>query len=563
MDEDKNNIPSRREMILKEILHTEELYINAIKILIEYVATPLKMAFNSDSYEIIPISEYQTLFKTLESIIVVNEGLLDSLKMRLSTIGDNTKVGDIFVQFAPYLKIYSLYAGQYDEIQALSKRLEETNNEYKLLLINFKNEANRRDIYDIIITPIQRIPKYTLLLESLLKDTDPAHPDYGDIATAIEQIQTVVEIINKRIEESNKRSEVVKINSKFIWTDKNLLDPARKFIKEGYVHKISLEDLNISQRVLLLFSDVIVLAIPVIGISLSIDIVMPLKTLTLIDKDGMYKYSFYLVSPEGTVYVKCDCKEEKILWIEKINMLIVEILQANKFFQEEREGFEVALDPKTNIPYARHKHLENSSVVHYNRTSASQLKRVSWNAFENIRALLIKKNKNVYKSTLPSYSHEDDLSISENSFTIIEDDSDVTNGNKAINKGMIQMLCSGVTECSFQEMLNEDWRHEEWPADSTYIVFPESFRDIFGAAMGIIVLQNSGPKPIRLFSHMRKSDIERGGCFELQPNSVQRFDYSGLWCIEVRSGDCKHLKVLDNFTHGGSINANQLSMIPL
>ena len=34
------------------------------------------------------------------------------------------------------------------------------------------------DFDSFIVKPIQRLPKYVLLLKDLLKHTDPTHPDY-------------------------------------------------------------------------------------------------------------------------------------------------------------------------------------------------------------------------------------------------------------------------------------------------------------------------------------------------------------------------------------------------
>jgi len=39
----------------------------------------------------------------------------------------------------------------------------------------------KSNVENLIITPIQRIPRYTLLLQDLLKKTSKDHPDYADI----------------------------------------------------------------------------------------------------------------------------------------------------------------------------------------------------------------------------------------------------------------------------------------------------------------------------------------------------------------------------------------------
>lgn len=556
-----------RRNIIKEIYYTEQTYIDGIHLLIQCVVDPIRESLRGDNFEIISLEDFQTLFKTLESIIVINRDILASLKDRVDSCNDDTKIGDIFVQYAPYLKIYSMYASQYDEINNLSKRLDETNKSYRKLLANLKEDPNakRRDIYDLFITPIQRIPRYSLLLGSLIDITEEDHPDYKDLVAAKALVEQVADVVNKRIEESNNRSEVVKINGKFLWTDVNILDPARRFIKEGYVYKISLEDLSISQRILILFSDIVLLAIPIVGSTLSIDAVMPLKTLSLVDKDGMYQHSFYLLSPNVTVYIKCENKEEKTDWITSINLNIIEMLQANKFFGTERDQYEVSVDPKTNIPYLKDKNAHLEPTFNVSTSSYKNWKRATWHAFDNVRGWFInkKKNEKVEKESEQSQSKSEDFSIDEDSFAVIEDDSNLNKLKKVLNKGMIRIQSPDVRECSFLELLNEDWRHDEWPADSTYIVLPESSNGFFGKSIGYVLLENEGDTPIHLVSHMRKSDVEKSSYFDLQPQTKQRFDYLGLWCIEVRAGDCKQLRVLESSTSGGSLTSNPLAMIVL
>lgn len=57
----------------------------------------------------------------------------------------------------------------------------------------------------ILVKPTQRIMKYPLLLDNLLKCTPPDHPDYDDLKFCAEEIKRV----NERINEMKKRHEIV------------------------------------------------------------------------------------------------------------------------------------------------------------------------------------------------------------------------------------------------------------------------------------------------------------------------------------------------------------------
>lgn len=42
-----------------------------------------------------------------------------------------------------------------------------------------------------MIKPVQRLPKYVLLLKELLKNTQQSHPDYQNVKKALEQFEEV------------------------------------------------------------------------------------------------------------------------------------------------------------------------------------------------------------------------------------------------------------------------------------------------------------------------------------------------------------------------------------
>ena len=50
-------------------------------------------------------------------------------------------------------------------------------------------EGNTLDLPSLLIMPIQRIPRYRLLFEELLKETPEDHLDYDDIKAALKEIE--------------------------------------------------------------------------------------------------------------------------------------------------------------------------------------------------------------------------------------------------------------------------------------------------------------------------------------------------------------------------------------
>lgn len=62
------------------------------------------------------------------------------------------------------------------------------------------------DLTDLLITPVQRPPRYLLMLKELLKRTQESHPDYNNLTTAVQKMERTNQVINER----KKRFEMMK-----------------------------------------------------------------------------------------------------------------------------------------------------------------------------------------------------------------------------------------------------------------------------------------------------------------------------------------------------------------
>lgn len=102
-----------------------------------------------------------------------------------------------------------------------------------------------------MITPVQRGPRYTLLLKELLSRTAETHPDYQNLQQAIKAVEAKVNSVNTKIRESQAQNEVIAIQSKLVGDDipvsiknlkiyiflifflKDLVSPGRFHVDEG------------------------------------------------------------------------------------------------------------------------------------------------------------------------------------------------------------------------------------------------------------------------------------------------------------------------------------------
>lgn len=123
--EKKNKSEKQRIHVMREILSTEQTYVDWLKILDQEFMKPLKASLERGSDALLAANEYQNMFMDIEVVVRVNQELLKSLKEFFRHNGllndgkqpeDNTKnlsLGDIFLKMTPYLKSYASYVFKY------------------------------------------------------------------------------------------------------------------------------------------------------------------------------------------------------------------------------------------------------------------------------------------------------------------------------------------------------------------------------------------------------------------------------------------------------------------
>jgi len=106
---------------------------------------------------------------------------------------------------ADQFKSYSEYVNNYHSAQITLRACQNKQPQFR----NFINQVSRlpicnhQDLGGFLITPIQRLPRYAMLLEALIKNTWEEHPDFQNLTSALQKVET----INKFLNESKREHE--------------------------------------------------------------------------------------------------------------------------------------------------------------------------------------------------------------------------------------------------------------------------------------------------------------------------------------------------------------------
>lgn len=242
INDDTKKLQSLRHQAVEEILMSEKSYIKQLSTLMTYFVNPLKAIIDQQTHIL--------LFGQIEMIFNLNTELLNELETNL----DN--VAGAFLKLAPFFKLYSVYAFDYKQSLITLQNLSTKNDNFKRFL--YKTETRpevQTKLNSLLITPIQRVPRYRLLLQQVLLYTKPSNIDYKIIQDSIKQIENTASHIDSVIEDQENIQILINLQNSLTNQKPLIVKPSRKVIKEGVLTRISSNGLNY-KRYCVLMSDI-------------------------------------------------------------------------------------------------------------------------------------------------------------------------------------------------------------------------------------------------------------------------------------------------------------------
>eukprot|EP01132_Coremiostelium_polycephalum_P007427 gene7427-9129_t len=248
----------RRQRVVEEIVSTEESYVKSLSTVFNSLIVPLQNALESSSKPILTEEEIFSIFGNWERILLSHITLLKEFKSIIEKWNDDSTLGDLFLEKCEFLKDnYADYINNYDNSYQRIKRLRKGNEDFDQIINTFEmyqDSNNGLDLYSYLIMPIQRIPRYLLLLKELLKYTPTNHQDHSMLQNAKENMKRVADHVNESKMLVDNTRKINSIQESISQLDINLNDENRKYIREGF---LEIEDTASKSSYFFLFNDIL------------------------------------------------------------------------------------------------------------------------------------------------------------------------------------------------------------------------------------------------------------------------------------------------------------------
>uniref|UniRef100_A0A6B2L4J4 Uncharacterized protein n=1 Tax=Arcella intermedia TaxID=1963864 RepID=A0A6B2L4J4_9EUKA len=272
------------------------------------------------------------LFGNLEQVITTNVGFYKALYYWLeSEIKDKT-LGDILIQYMPFFQNYGDYVSGYDKaIYTFEKMMKQPALQKWFSNIQANEPLAKGLNFDaFLIKPVQRVPRYKLFIDRLLKCTPQDDPDFPKLPAALEKCDKIAHVINSAKEKQIQREFMSKIAEKIDCGNELLMIPGRSFVKDIQIDKITRKSKR-QPRHLFLFTDVLMVATDTLTERCVVQVKLQLKGSEVKDLpddvENGFLNRFQFLSYPKSLELAAASKEEKDKWME---LLLARIQEADK-----------------------------------------------------------------------------------------------------------------------------------------------------------------------------------------------------------------------------------------
>ena len=144
-------------------------------------------------------------------------------------ISDGTSIGYILCEYLPKMGAdYLQYCGSRAQANRYLQGKIDGSESFRSQLQTFQDQTSGLSLSGFLTKPIQRVTRYPLLIEKILKHTPTDHPDFVPVKQAFECARQINESINQQISEQESYTRLD-------WLQHHLIFGSDDSASDGYI----------------------------------------------------------------------------------------------------------------------------------------------------------------------------------------------------------------------------------------------------------------------------------------------------------------------------------------
>ncbi|XP_058410447.1 FYVE, RhoGEF and PH domain-containing protein 2 isoform X2 [Diceros bicornis minor] len=324
--------------IVQELLETEQAYVARLHLLDQvFFQELLREARSSKAF---PEDVVRLIFSNISSIYLFHvQFFLPELQRRLDDWSATPRIGDVIQKLAPFLKMYSEYVKNFQRAAELLATWTDKSPPFQEVITRIQSSeaSGSLTLQHHMLEPVQRIPRYELLLKEYVQKLPAEAADRADAQKALDMIFSAAQHSNAAITEMERLQELWEVYQRLGLED-DIVDPSNTLLREGPVFKISFRRSDPMERYLFLFNNMLLYCVPRViqvgahfQVRTRIDVAgMKVRELT----DAEFPHSFLVSGKQRTLELQARrSQEEMISWMQACQAAIDQIEKRNETFK--------------------------------------------------------------------------------------------------------------------------------------------------------------------------------------------------------------------------------------
>ncbi|KAJ8409394.1 hypothetical protein AAFF_G00235920 [Aldrovandia affinis] len=231
---------SRAFYIAKELMDSEKLHVNGLKVLHEDFRTAAG-AVGEQGEPVLETGRLEEILNQLPEVYELHCHILTDLETRLRQWEESQKIADVILSRRAEFAIFTAYISEYDRSMALLDESCRDSPTLATIVRQFeqKNPAGGDvSLKHQLLQVVVRVLQYRMLLTDYLNNLSPDSAEYEDTQAALVIVSDVADQANDSLKQGENLLRLVHIEYS-IRGQRDVLQPGRVFVKEGTLMKVS------------------------------------------------------------------------------------------------------------------------------------------------------------------------------------------------------------------------------------------------------------------------------------------------------------------------------------
>ncbi|AEO65224.1 4daa57b4-df88-424a-bd71-ac98bf835f26 [Thermothielavioides terrestris] len=248
----------KRQEVISEICYTERDFVKDLEYLRDFWIYPLRGKINGMSP--IPANRRERVVKTIFSNIIdspsihgVSSRFARALTERQQKMPVVKNIGDVFLEFVPQFEPFILYGSKQLEGKFEFENERSINKDFARFVdeVERRRESRKLELNGYLTKPTTRLARYPLLLENVLKYTEPDNPDKEDLPKVLTMIRDLLTRVNEETGKAENRFNLRRLHEQLRFrpnerVDLKLTEEGRELVVKSQFKKSPTENADIT-----------------------------------------------------------------------------------------------------------------------------------------------------------------------------------------------------------------------------------------------------------------------------------------------------------------------------